>query len=115
MLKVYLSGKISGEDFKLVKKLFKNKEDLIKRHAKKSGIEAEVFNPSTQGHGKEWHYYMKRDIKELVDADLVLDIGNNDGTSKGVKLEKRIARDLGIKWLSCDKAILYLHELGGKK
>lgn len=113
MINVYLGGKISGLKPSVVKRQFASSQKRIETACKKVGVTVNIINPCTQGFGDDWKVYMKNDIKKLVDCDILVDIGNDDGTSKGLKLEKQIARALKIKIMDEPDAITYLK--AGKK
>jgi hypothetical protein len=90
-LRYYLSGAITKQpDFK---KYFKEYEDEL-RHW---GI-TDIFNPAETDWPKDvkWETCMKYDLKILVDCD-VLVLLPNWKKSRGVKLETRIAKALGIR------------------
>ena len=99
MINIYLGGKISGLRPCVAKRQFASAQKRVEMACKKAGKTVCVINPCTQGFGDDWRVYMKSDIKKLVDCDVLVDIGNDDGTSKGLKLEKQIARALKIKIL----------------
>lgn len=88
-MKVYISGKITGDaDYK---KKFANAEEMAR------AVGFEVFNPATvQDEGKPWEWYMKRDIKELMDCDAIL-LLKGWKESRGARLEAYIASQLKIK------------------
>lgn len=88
-MKVYISGKITGDaDYK---KKFANAEEMAR------AVGFEVFNPArVPDEGKPWEWYMKRDIKELMDCDAILLLKDWE-ESKGARLEAYIASQLKIK------------------
>lgn len=88
-MKVYISGKITGDaDYK---KKFQNAENFLE------AVGFEVFNPAkVPDEGKPWAWYMKRDIKELMDCDAIL-LLKDWKESKGARLEYYIAQQLGMK------------------
>lgn len=91
-MKVYLSGKITGEPN--YKRLFAQAEIEVK-----IGIDkyAEVVNPCSVELSEEatWRDYMKADIKLLTDCDIVFML-KNWKHSKGARIEHFIAKKLGI-------------------
>lgn len=88
-MKVYISGKITGDaDYK---QKFANAEETAR------AVGFEVFNPArVPDEGKPWEWYMKRDIKELMDCDAILLLKDWE-ESKGARLEAYIASQLKIK------------------
>jgi len=89
---VYLSGKISGLDFREVSATFERYEQ------KYIGLGYRVMNPLKFNHGKaaEWQDYMKLDIRVLTLCDIIVMLPNWSG-SRGAKLERLIANELNIK------------------
>lgn len=92
-MKIYISGKITGRDLEEARKQF----DKAEQYWISQGIE--VVNPMKEvpaEDGKPWDYYMRRDIKLLMDCDAIYMM---DGwkTSRGAKIEKYIAEQLGMK------------------
>lgn len=88
-MKVYISGKITGDaDYK---KKFQNAENFLEA----AGFE--VFNPAKEtAPGKSWAFYMRNDIKQLVDCDAIFLLKDWE-ESKGAKLEYNLAQQLEIK------------------
>lgn len=86
--KVYISGKITGDDDYLAK--FRWASVL----AKMNGFIP--INP-TKGEkkGKPWSYYMKRDVKKLVKCDAILLI-YDWAVSRGARIERSLAKALGL-------------------
>ena len=85
----YLSGKITGDEN--YRQKFNSAEKLLKSKGYK------VLNPvKGEKDGKTWTYYMKRDIKKLLKCDGIM-LLEDYKTSKGAKLEKIIAVNLGYK------------------
>lgn len=114
MLKIYLSGAITGREAE-AKKEFAEAEKRLKQAIKKLGAEngTEVINPfKILKINKKHKYedYLKADIKVLVDCDYLINIKNkNWQKSKGARLERRIARALKIKvYNSLDAFIGYV-------
>lgn len=88
-MKVYISGKITGDaDYK---KKFANAEEMAR------AVGFEVFNPArVPDKVKPWEWYMKQDIKELMDCDAIL-LLKGWKESRGARLEAYIASQLKIK------------------
>ena len=88
---VYISGQITG--IKDYKQKFDEAEKMLKR------LGYEVINPASHFvEGFSWRDYMIRDIKWLMDCDLIYRLEGWE-QSKGARLENQIAEDLGIKVL----------------
>jgi hypothetical protein len=93
MLKIYISGKISGLDPKVAKKKFDDAEIYLKS----TGFE--VINPMNFGEGdpnKTWKDYMIEDINMLFDCDGIYML-DNWGNSKGARVERAIAIELCLQ------------------
>ena len=86
---IYLSGKITGNP--LYKHEFRTAESTFK------ALGFEVFNPALIDLGAEatWSDYMKRDIPELCKCDTIVMI-KGWIWSKGARLERKIAKKLGL-------------------
>lgn len=92
MKRIYISGQITGIEEE-AKKLFKKAEEILE----KQGFQ--VINPmelTTCNPSYEWIDYMRYDIKALVDCDTIYML-KNWTKSKGAKIERRLAIDLGLK------------------
>lgn len=90
---IYISGKITG--------VANYKERFVKaeKYLRTNYPQAEIFNPATiqfYGGDKSWADYMKYDLERLLKCDTIYML-TNWKTSKGAKLEKRIAEELGFK------------------
>ena len=86
--KIYLSGKISGDpDFK-EKFALKEKELTEQGHL--------VFNPALHPDMFTWEQFMELDLKALGNCDAIY-LLENWGTSKGARLEKKIAEVLKMQ------------------
>lgn len=92
MEKIYISGKITGLEENEAYELFAKAE----KELQSKGFE--VVNPMTieHNHDKSWLNYMKTDIKALMECDAIYMIHNWE-TSKGAKIERQLAIDLGMK------------------
>lgn len=101
MLKIYLSGAITGREAE-AKKEFAEAEKRLKQAVKKSYAKngTEVINPFkilplNKKHRHE--DYLKADIKVLCDCIALINIKNKGWEkSKGAKLERHIAKQLKI-------------------
>jgi hypothetical protein len=91
--KIYISGRITGIEAD-APRLFYNAE----MHLKKLGFD--VINPMTikHNHNKSWANYMKADLKELLDCDVIYML-NNWQYSKGATIEKALAETLELQVL----------------
>lgn len=87
-MKVYISGPITHN---------KNYETDFKRAEKRlRHLGFLTANPTQLGPGHSWGYYMKHDIKMLLDCDAVYML-KGWRFSRGAKLEYRIAKALGLR------------------
>lgn len=88
--KIYISGKITGIEEK-ARQLFAQAQE----HLEAAGFT--VINPMALPHlhDKEWHSFMREDIKALCDCDAIY-LLNNWHNSLGARLEKQIAEVLGL-------------------
>lgn len=90
-MKVYISGKISGtKDFK--ERFAKAKKEVL------DGIDkdCEIFNPAdVEVEGWSWSDYMKFDLCHLLCSDAIFML-KGWRRSKGARLERRIAKKVGI-------------------
>lgn len=92
--KVYISGKITGLSYDKAKALFFDAEDKLNATGKYVAV-----NPMRgESQGNTWEEYMKKDIKMLMECDMIFFLPNWT-TSKGSNLECLIARELGIQTL----------------
>lgn len=92
--KVYISGKVTGLPINVARKMFSDAEDKINATGK-----YEAVNPlKDEKEGYEWEYYMRKDIKLLMDCEYIHFLPNWQ-ESRGANLEMIIARQLGIQTL----------------
>jgi hypothetical protein len=89
--KVYLSGKITGTD------LAETRAKFAKAQAELMNAGFEVMNPMAlpHDHDKSWNSYMRECIKALMDCDELCLLPCHV-TSRGARIEARLAFDLGI-------------------
>lgn len=95
-MKIYIAGKISGLVYEDALRAFAEAEKLL------ADLGHQPVNPMKEngldGDGKEypWAEYMKRDIPHLLGCDAIFLL---DGwqDSKGAKLERLIAHELGME------------------
>lgn len=92
MEKIYISGKITGLEEHEAFQMF----DEVDTELTIKGFE--VVNPMTieHNHDKSWLNYMKTDIKALMECDAIYMLPNWT-TSRGAKIERQLAIDLGMK------------------
>lgn len=99
MLKIYLSGAITGREAE-AKKEFAEAEKRLKQKLKELNIYYEVINPFKIVKNQKKYsyvYYLKADIKELIECCYLINIKNAGWQkSKGAKLERQIAKMLKI-------------------
>ena len=89
MKKIYISGAVTSDpDFRCK---FERAEELLRE---KGYI---PVNPvKTEVEGKEWEYYLKKDLKKLLKCDGIY-ILSDWHNSKGARLEIQVALDLGYE------------------
>jgi hypothetical protein len=89
--KWYLSGAVSNDpDFRL-------KFNYAEYQLKQKGFK--VLNPvKGEKDGKAWDYYMRKDIRKLTKCDGII-LMDDWFESKGARLEKKVAEELGMKIL----------------
>lgn len=109
-MKYYLSGAISSQpDFV---EYFKAHEKLLREN----GLCDEIFNPGNVkdsvdlGDDPSWMDYMKYDIKQLMDCDILVLLPNWEN-SEGAKVEKYLCEKVGINIIEFDKLIEALKKL----
>jgi len=88
---VYISGKVSGIEDKATLLFAEAEQDLIDKGFK-------VVNPTTLAHDHDlsWENYMRADIRALMGCDGVY-LLRNWADSRGAKIERRIATELGME------------------
>ena len=86
MSKWYISGKVTGDpDYR---RKFKKAENKLRAEG------LEVCNPvEGEEEGHEWNYYLKKDIRKLLDCDGIYFL-SDWCDSKGAELEFRVAMAL---------------------
>lgn len=94
MKKVYISGRITGLDYKEAVASFENAEKQLKE----AGYEPVNPMKLSHTHDLSWEEYMKVDIKALLDCDLIFMIDGWENSS-GAKIERDLAMKLSIKEL----------------
>lgn len=89
-MKIYISGKITGIEEE-ARALFAQAEAELRQKG------FEPINPMALPHlhDKEWHSYMREDIKALCDCDGIL-LLHNWQDSPGARLEYTVAAGLGL-------------------
>lgn len=89
MRTIYISGAVSTDSN------FREKFDKAEKFLLSKGFK--VVNPvKNEADGKEWVYYMRKDIVKLMSCDCVYAL--SDWTkSKGARIELMLALDLGIE------------------
>ena len=84
---IYISGAVSSD------KNYREKFDKAEKYLISKGYE--VVNPvKGESEGKSWDYYMKKDIKKLLECDSIY-LLNDYIKSRGALLELKIALELG--------------------
>ena len=122
--KCYISGKITGLPIEVATENFK-KASL---HARFLGYEPvnpiEIIPNSEEPKNDKWSWYMRADLKEMMDCDAIL-MQENWEDSKGAIVEHNLAKELGFimmykgrhKRIEIDNNIVYNREdiLSNKK
>lgn len=96
MKAVYISGPMTGhENF-----------NFPAFHAKAAELRAQglnVINPAEHDEApdKEWHEYLRKDIRLLMDCDTIHML-RGWASSRGARLEHHIARELGMTVTGAD-------------
>ncbi|HOK13352.1 MAG TPA: DUF4406 domain-containing protein [Candidatus Kapabacteria bacterium] len=100
-MKVYIAGKVSGEDTKECKEKFLQAEFALKRKG------YEVVNPTKLVQSStEWRQAMIECIRHLVVCDAIYML-NDWKASRGARLEHSIAQDLGLTIMYQNRADEY--------
>jgi len=87
-IKWYISGKVTGDPD------YRAKFEAAAEKLRAEGFD--VCNPvEGEEEGHSWLYYMRKDIKKLMDCDAVYFL-HDWADSKGAVLEFRIAQALGL-------------------
>jgi hypothetical protein len=91
-MKIYISGQITGLEYT---ESYLNFEDAEKKL--NTATKYEVVNPMklNHNHDKSWENYMLEDIKALFECDAIYML-KNWGSSKGARIERSIAIEMGI-------------------
>lgn len=95
--RVYISGAVSSIGWAAAKKLFDKAKNAINSV---EGYEAvSPLDHDEEDKTKTWEWYMRKDIKILMDCDYIFMLPNWR-QSDGAILEKYIADEVGIKELT---------------
>ena len=88
--KIYISGKITGIESE-APGLFEKTEIALKT------LGYDTVNPVTlnHNHDKSWQSFMREDVKAMLDCELIYMMSNWQD-SKGAKIEREIAKYLGL-------------------
>lgn len=99
-MKVYISGKITGLDYEEAVKLFSQAEDYL------LSIGMEPVNPLKNGLpiSASWVNHMVRDIEMLMGCEAIY-LLTNWFESRGARIERNIAVEMGMDVMFEDKAI----------
>lgn len=92
-MKIYISGKITGLDLEQAKKNFEDVEKLIilLGHEPINPMKVLEYDPKLT-----WEDYMLADIRALFGCDAIF-MQENWKDSRGARIERSIAFELGIK------------------
>ena len=90
-MKIYISGKVTGEDYLLTVQKFKIYENCLKRKG------YDVVNPMNHiEKDTEWNEAMRKALIVMLDCDAIF-LLDDWSESKGAKIEFKIAFDLNYK------------------
>jgi hypothetical protein len=92
-MKIYISGQITGLDYADAYQRFEQAEKQLKDENWD-----EIVNPMklNHEHDKTWENYMLVDIKALFECDAIYML-NNWCNSKGARIERSIAIEMGLE------------------
>lgn len=93
MRRIYISGKITGDD-NYKKKFEAAEKALLKFFDNK----VDVYNPAKLDLGPDatWKHYMRIDIQMLCSCDTIYMLSDWK-KSRGARFERKVAKKLGIK------------------
>jgi len=98
-MKIYISGKISGLTTEEALNNFERAEKNLSENqwSLDSVCVNELVNPMKleHNHNKSWEEFMKEDIGALLSCDAIY-LLKNWGDSRGARIERAIALELGI-------------------
>ena len=97
-MKIYISGKISGLTTEEAQNNFESAENYLKDKFESKGVALTLINPMKleHNHNKSWEEFMKEDIGALLNCDAIY-LLKNWGDSRGARIERAIALELGIE------------------
>ena len=106
-MKIYISGKISGLDYSIVESLFGEAE------AKINDLGLIPVSPLNNGlhRSATWTEHMTRDIEMLFGCEAIYLLPNWE-SSKGARIEKSIAEEMGLIIITDDSLIVSMVEEG---
>ena len=90
-MKVYIAGKVTGEDVKSCREKFLQAEYCLKKKGHSVVNPTKLLQPTTN-----WHNAMRICIKELVDCDCIYML-EDWRESRGARLEHLVAKELGLQ------------------
>ena len=92
-MKIYIAGKISGQDLEKAKKKFAKAEKEMRQRGFETvnPLAIQKIHPD-----KSWGDYMLEDIKQLLRCDAILLLPDWED-STGAKIEKMIAQKMGMR------------------
>ena len=99
-MKIYIAGPMRGYvNFNFA--AFFDAERQLRTHGydvfnpARADVERDGFNPATDA-AQSMRHYMRRDIPAVLDSDIVVMLDGWE-SSKGARLERRVALDCGIE------------------
>lgn len=98
--RIYLSAPITGHEPEERRTLFRQWQQMF------ADLGYQAVNPMDNGlpFDAPWCDHMKADLKLLLDCTVIVPITNED--SPGVRLEKTVAKAVGIKRVGADLVII---------
>lgn len=100
--KFYISGAVSNDIAYRTK--FRTAERFLKKHR------VNCFNPvKHEKDGKEWDYYLRRDIRRLTKCSAIVLLPDWN-MSRGARLEKTVAEALGLYVVAYESLVQWLEE-----
>jgi len=101
MMKIYISGKITGLPIEEAKQNFKNCENWLREdgydvaNPMELPEHAEILAMTDLSSEEQWCLHMKADIKAMMDCDAIF-VMSNYKESKGAMIEYELAMKLGL-------------------
>lgn len=107
-MRVYIAGKVTGEDVKSCREKFLRAEYSLKKKGHSVVNPTKLLPPTAN-----WHDAMRVCIKELVNCDGIYML-EDWRDSKGAQVEHTVAKAIGIKIEYQNKADEYAERISGE-